>query len=165
MLAIAYSHCRGIGEELRNACKWIGSEKLLCPLLQGLVKRYAPSSNLPFRIYLIFKVRLGDEDALSLLESIITAPQVPIVAIRRSANTLISYAISDKAPVQMSTAHRLLTTIKQRHPAAFNKAADALCEEDKDIKASVEQLIISLSVVRRHAVHQPIFLGAYFTVL
>jgi len=115
--------------------------------------------------YLIFKVRLGDEDALSLLESIITAPQVPIVAIRRSANTLISYAISDKAPVQMSTAHRLLTTIKQRHPAAFNKAADALCEEDKDIKASVEQLIISLSVVRRHAVHQPIFLGAYFTVL
>lgn len=92
-------------------------------------------------------IRLGDENALSLLEDLLTAPQVPTIVIRRSANMLIRCAISEEALPDATSARRLLSIIKQRHPTAFNEAADVLREEDADVEASVEQLIISLSVV------------------
>jgi U3 small nucleolar RNA-associated protein 10 len=93
-------------------------------------------------------IRLADENSISLLEGLITAPQVPIIVIRQSANMLIKCAISEEALPEATSACRLLSIIKQRHPTAFSQAADAVCEEDEDVRASVEQLIISLSVVR-----------------
>jgi U3 small nucleolar RNA-associated protein 10 len=78
---------------------------------------------------------------------------------------LIRCAISEEALPEATSARRLLSIIKQRHPNAFNEAADGLCEEDEDVVASVEQLIISLSVVRYHIMYQPIFLITYLVVL
>ena len=73
-----------------------------------------------------------------------------MIVIRRAANMLMRCTISEEASPEAASARRLLSIIKQRDPTAFNEAADGLCEEDEDLVASVERLIISLSVVRFH---------------
>ena len=92
-------------------------------------------------------IRLEDENVLFLFEGLITAPQVPMMVIQRSVNMLIRCTISEEAIPEAASARRILSTIKQRHPTAFNEAANGICE-DEDLVASVERLIMSLSVVR-----------------
>jgi predicted transcriptional regulator len=65
---------------------------------------------------------------------------------------LINCAISEEGLAE--TACRLLSIIKQRHPSAFNEAADAIGEEDENVKGSVDQLIISLSAVGYRTIYE-----------
>jgi hypothetical protein len=54
---------------------------------------------------------------------------------------------------------RVLSVVQQRNPAALNKAADELCEKmEESIKALVEQLIVSLSVVSPYGLY-PTFIS------
>jgi U3 small nucleolar RNA-associated protein 10 len=71
-----------------------------------------------------------------------------MIVIRRSANMLIRYVISEEALPDSVSARRLLSIIKQRHPTGFNDAVDAIREEDEGVEVSLEQLIISLSMVK-----------------
>jgi hypothetical protein len=76
---------------------------------------------------------------------------------------LINCAISEEGLAE--TACRLLSIIKQRHPSAFNEAADAIGEEDENVKGSVDQLIISLSAVGYRTIYEFILSPAYSVVL
>ena len=46
------------------------------------------------------------------------------------------------------TWRRLLSQLHQRHPKAMQAASQALVEEDEERRDAIEQLILSLSVVR-----------------
>ncbi|GLB44223.1 putative U3 small nucleolar RNA-associated protein 10 [Lyophyllum shimeji] len=120
-----------IDEELRNASLWIGVEKILNPLLPGLIKR------------------LDDERATSLLESILTAPKVPQIVVQRSALRLVGCAVVTDASPAVTSARRLLAIVQQRHPTAFQEAMDAISLEEDVEQETVDQLRISLTVVPR----------------
>jgi predicted transcriptional regulator len=42
----------------------------------------------------------------------------------------------------------MLTTIQQRHPSILQEVAEEVISDAEDVKDAVEQLIISLSMVR-----------------
>ncbi|KAF8064012.1 hypothetical protein FPV67DRAFT_198389 [Lyophyllum atratum] len=117
-----------IDKELRSASLWIGAEKILNPLLPGLIKR------------------LDDDRAVSLLESIVSTPRVPQVVVLRSALQLARSIITADASPPPTSARRLLAIIQQRHPATFQQAMDAVSEEENVEQENVDQLRISLTV-------------------
>ncbi|RDB23790.1 U3 small nucleolar RNA-associated protein 10 [Hypsizygus marmoreus] len=120
---------QNIEQELRSASSWVGSEKLLGPLLPGLVKR------------------LSEEKSLSILDCILASPKVPPVVVQRSSLLLLDTAVTADVPVS-TAARRLLATIQQRYPSAFHLAVDQLSRQNNFDQETVEQLRISLSVVQ-----------------
>ncbi|KAJ3564821.1 hypothetical protein NP233_g8044 [Leucocoprinus birnbaumii] len=119
-----------IQEALRPTVNWAGSEKLLRPLVSGLI------------------ARLPNEHASSLLESVVTTPSVPALVVERAASLLVKGALADD--VETTTAARaLLSIIQQRHPEIFQRMVKVEQAEDGDeeLAQSINQLILSLSVV------------------
>ncbi|KAG5644278.1 hypothetical protein DXG03_008763 [Asterophora parasitica] len=127
----AIIHIQNIEKELRNASRWTGVEKIISPLVPGLIKG------------------LEEERTISLLESIIATPKMPQVVIQRSAILLIRDAVAVDETSSTTAARRLLAIIQQRHPAIFEEAMDAVSEEQNIDQETVDQLRISLAVVQR----------------
>jgi predicted transcriptional regulator len=92
-------------------------------------------------------VRLEDDRASSILEAIITAPKVPTIVVKQSATMLLSISVATEITVASASARRLLSIVQQRYPSALQEAAEVLASQDEALKESVEQLIVSLSVV------------------
>ncbi|KAG6836982.1 hypothetical protein H0H93_016935 [Arthromyces matolae] len=115
-----------IEKELRNASVWIGVEKILNPLIPALVSR------------------LDEDNAVSVLESLIATPKIPQAIIRRLTLTLIRSII---AAGDGTVARRLLSAIQQRHPATFQGSMDAVVQDGEFEQENVDQLRISLAVV------------------
>ncbi|KAF9451337.1 hypothetical protein P691DRAFT_663457 [Macrolepiota fuliginosa MF-IS2] len=118
-----------IEEELQSASGWVGSEKFIRPMLPVLISR------------------LPDGHASVLLESIVSTPAISSSVVGRSASLLIKEALSQENPDGATAARSLLSTIQQRHPDAFQRAALAEQEEDEELKEAIDQLVLSLSLV------------------
>ena len=91
--------------------------------------------------------RLADEPASSLLESIIAISDIPTAVINRCAKNLIDVIIAEEVPASSIVARRLLVTIQQRYPSALSEAMEVFCQQNEAVKDSMDQLLISLSVV------------------
>lgn len=61
---------------------------------------------------------------------------------------LIRCVISEETIPEAPIVGRLLSVIKQRYPDVFSEMADAVSEDGEDVRATVERLIMSLSMVR-----------------
>ncbi|KAG5637085.1 hypothetical protein H0H81_005818 [Sphagnurus paluster] len=117
-----------IEKELRAASVWVGIEKILNPMLPGLI------------------TCLDDNRSLSLLESIIATPKLPQLVIRRGALLLVHSVLTDGTS---PAARQLLAAIQQRHPTAFEDVMTAISADDSIDQDIIDQLRISLSVVQR----------------
>ncbi|KAJ7042839.1 hypothetical protein C8F04DRAFT_1251651 [Mycena alexandri] len=111
-----------IKEELRTAEKWSGIEKFVGPLLTAV---------------------FDDDLTIPFLESVISSPTVPTVVVKRLTTLLLNTVVSDDA--QMG-ARRLLSNIQQRHPLIVPEVADEISRSREDIRESVDNVVISLSV-------------------
>ncbi|KAG6804847.1 hypothetical protein H0H92_002025 [Tricholoma furcatifolium] len=98
--------CRSIENELRYACSWIGAEKILNPLIPGLLRL------------------LNDDAASSILEVLIATPKIPKSFIERVAVHLIQRSVSATSSSEGTKERRLLSVIQQRHPESFQKSMD-----------------------------------------
>ncbi|KAF8966928.1 armadillo-type protein [Flammula alnicola] len=119
-----------IKDELSSGASWVGSEKVLSPLVKGL-------SN-----------RLEDAASTTLLEAIIATPTTPLSVIEILITSLLNIAVKPEAETQsLLISRHLLSLIQQRHPNLLQKSTEALSEDDESVKEAIEQLIISLSTV------------------
>lgn len=98
-------------------------------------------------VLFLHAIRLEDEKALSLLEAIISVPNLPALVINQSASMLLAVSATNKITPASTSARRLLSIIQQRHPLTLQEAAQLLIEQDETLREAVEQLILSLSVV------------------
>jgi U3 small nucleolar RNA-associated protein 10 len=80
-----------------------------------------------------------------MLESIISSPAVHDTVIERATGLLIKEALSQEE--NASTARSLLSAIQQRHPNIFHHASRAEQEGDDELKGTIDQLVLSLSLV------------------
>lgn len=80
-----------------------------------------------------------------MLESIISSPTTHPAVIERTTSLLIKEALSQEEHVP--TARSLLSAIQQRHPDIFHRASHAEQEEDEELKRTIDQLVLSLSLV------------------
>ncbi|KAG6857013.1 hypothetical protein H0H87_010685 [Tephrocybe sp. NHM501043] len=117
--------------ELRNASNWIGVEKIFSPLTHGLLQR------------------LEDDKAVSILEALVAASKIPQVVVQRIGLQLTRLVISEDAPSEATTARRLLASIQQRHPVAFQDVMDTVGQEEGVEQEAIDQLRISLTVVEK----------------
>ncbi|KAJ6630100.1 hypothetical protein B0H10DRAFT_1984968 [Mycena sp. CBHHK59/15] len=123
-----------IKEELRTAEKWTGVEKVASPLLTALCRR------------------LDDDNVPPFMESIIVSPTVPATLVKHLAILLLSKAVADEVPVSdTSCARRLLSQIRQRHPLVIQEVADEISRSHEDMRESIDNMVISLSVVTETA--------------
>jgi len=137
--------CRNIGNDLASAALWSGSERMLCPLVNGLSPRY----NF-FFVTLINSepFRLVDEASVALLEKIIATSAMPSTVIVALTTSLMKDVLNPTSETQIvMTARRLLSLIQPRHPSVLQKVAETLSEADESLIDAVEQLVISLSMV------------------
>ncbi|TFK71529.1 hypothetical protein BDN72DRAFT_432062 [Pluteus cervinus] len=122
-----------IETKLADALRWAGVEKVVCPLLGGLVHR------------------LSEDKSSTILESLISNPNTPSIIISTATTLLISLAINSEVPAtQVATARVLLSLVQQRYPVILQNAGKQLVEdgddEDDEVKEKIEQLTISLSI-------------------
>ncbi|KAG6909155.1 hypothetical protein DXG01_001782 [Tephrocybe rancida] len=118
-----------IEKELRAACNWIGVEKILNPLVRGLLQN------------------LDEDRAVSALEALIATSKIPQAVIRQATAQLIQSILTENVPSEATTARRLLAAIQQRHPVAFQESMDNVTQEEDVEQEIVNQLRISLTVV------------------
>ncbi|KAG6902641.1 hypothetical protein C0995_013766 [Termitomyces sp. Mi166 len=121
-----------IEQELRNASIWIGAEKILNPLIPGLLLR-----------------SLDEDKAVSIIDSLLATPKIPQIVVRRSSLQLIRSVVSTDATSEATTARRLLVVIQQRHPNTFQESMDTIVKEEDVEQEIVDQLRISLTVVEK----------------
>ncbi|KDQ54552.1 hypothetical protein JAAARDRAFT_135194 [Jaapia argillacea MUCL 33604] len=107
---------------------FVGAEKLLVPLLVG------------------FLSRLEVESTYQVLESACTSTKLSPAIVRKLTEVVFHQVVSQDTMVASTLQRRLLSVIKLHHADAFQRAAEALMENDEDAKPAVEQLILSLSV-------------------
>ncbi|KAF8889071.1 hypothetical protein BD779DRAFT_1714897 [Infundibulicybe gibba] len=119
-----------IDKELTDACGWAGIDAFLRPLSRAICRR------------------LNDEVSLSLLETLISAPNVPLVVIGEISTRLLSQSGSVDASETLVPIHRLLSVIQQRFSSTLHQAADALWKADENLKEPLMQLIISLTMAQ-----------------
>ncbi|TFK37695.1 hypothetical protein BDQ12DRAFT_685121 [Crucibulum laeve] len=118
-----------VEDELLLATSWVGCEKLINPLVTALGHR------------------LADDTTTSLLEALLVTSNVPAAIIEHATKSLLKQVLSsDTLASVVLTARRLLSIIHQRYPAILNDVAERESKADASVQASVEQLLISLSV-------------------
>ncbi|KJA17838.1 hypothetical protein HYPSUDRAFT_191636 [Hypholoma sublateritium FD-334 SS-4] len=116
-------------EDLVAESTWVGIEKVLSPLVRGLIQN------------------LQNSTAVTLLEGIISMKLPPHSVIEISTASLLSISIKHDADNQgLLVSRRLLSLIQQVHPEIFGKSVDEVCGQDESVKEAVEQLLISLSM-------------------
>lgn len=98
------------------------------------------------------RLRLGrtsQETACSIIETLISSSHTPTAVIAQLAELLIPAATTSNAPAaEIATARRILSAIQQRHPAILQNSGKRLIENEEGLKDQIEQLMISLSIVR-----------------
>ncbi|KAG5718058.1 U3 small nucleolar RNA-associated protein 10, partial [Termitomyces sp. T112] len=127
----AMLHIPNIEKELRNASVWIGVEKILNPLIPGLISR------------------LDEEKVLSVIDCLLTAPKIPEIFIQRTSLLLIRSVIFTNVTSEATTARRLLAAIQQRHPNTFQESMNAIKQDEDVDQETVDQLRISLTIVEK----------------
>ncbi|KAG6888637.1 hypothetical protein C0992_007989 [Termitomyces sp. T32_za158] len=120
-----------VAKELRTASVWIGAEKILNPLISGLL------------------LQLDEESPVSIIDSLLTTPKIPRIVIQRASLQLVRFVISTDAISEATAARRLLAAIQQRHPVIFQESMDAIIQGDDVEQETVDQLRISLTVVEK----------------
>lgn len=134
-------------EDLVAGSTWIGIEKVLSPLVRGLIQRYVGNVAFSFLSLTSFQ-SLQNSTAVTLLEGIISMTNSPHSVIKISTVNLLSISTKHDADTQtLLVSRRLLYLIQQRHPGIFGKSVDEICEHDESVKEAVEQLLISLTMV------------------
>jgi U3 small nucleolar RNA-associated protein 10 len=98
--------------------------------------------------YLTTFFRLPEDTTLDTLQSLLTSTKVPNAIIHPLAVLLIDAVVSSEETIDTALHRAMLSTIQQRHPTVLQKAAEGVISDDEDLKDAVEQLIISLSMVR-----------------
>ncbi|KAF8901036.1 armadillo-type protein [Gymnopilus junonius] len=116
-------------DELASGSAWLGSERVLSPIVKGLCND------------------LNDSASSTLLEHIIATNTIPPSVIEVLTFTLISAGIKPEEPQTSLTARRLLFLIKQRYPDILQKGVERFEEEEDDLKDAIEQLVMSLSTL------------------
>jgi hypothetical protein len=90
----------------------------------------------------------------SVLNTLASSSDTPTSVLKAITNTLILRALkSDSSPNK--DLHRLLASLQQRHPELVQDVSRSFIEEDEDQQEAIQQLVLSLSVVRR-VIHLPI---------
>jgi hypothetical protein len=92
--------------------------------------------------------RLCDETTFSLVQLLVTSSS-PQVILRQTVTMLMRRILSaqDVSP-DVPSIRQLLSSIHQRHPVVLQKVGESLVLEGDEMKVPVEQLLISLSIVR-----------------
>ncbi|TFK48252.1 hypothetical protein OE88DRAFT_1664727 [Heliocybe sulcata] len=121
---------QNIGSALQEIMKFSGAEKIVNPLMPGLL------------------ARLNDETSRTVLETILTCPEVPDAVIHGALHLLVDAVLDSEDAAHMNEHRRMLTLIQQRYPEILQKTAEKIIAEDEDAKEAVEQLILSLSIVQ-----------------
>lgn len=86
----------------------------------------------------------------AILEFLIATPNIPNVLVHRIATLLFERAISSaESASDLIKVRLLLVNIQQRHSSIFHTVADEICNHNEDMKGQVEQLIITISMVRQ----------------
>ncbi|ESK96722.1 u3 small nucleolar RNA-associated protein 10 [Moniliophthora roreri MCA 2997] len=117
---------KNINQEIREALGWEGSEKLIIPLLSGLVRR------------------LKDASAIEFAEILISTLSVHQIILHRLTALLLEQAVAAE-PSELPK--QLLHDILQRHPAVYRAVVDEFSQkEDETLKISIEQLTITLTM-------------------
>ncbi|KAF9526013.1 hypothetical protein CPB83DRAFT_877003 [Crepidotus variabilis] len=139
---------QNIERQLVSSSSWRGSEKMLRPLIHGLV------------------TRLHDQTSQALLETFISATNLPNVLVEDLTTRLLEFAVQPEPAAEfILAARRLLSLIHQRFPEVLRLAADALVEEDDSMKDTVEQLTFSLNTVNLVGLLKPSTTAADFIIL
>ena len=86
---------------------------------------------------------------MTLLEEFIATSTMPSAVIVALTTSLMTNVLNPTSETQIiMTARRLLSLIQPRHPLVLQKVAKTLSEANEAVNDTVEQLIISLSMVR-----------------
>jgi len=117
---------------LNEILGWSGSEKLLVPLLVNLVSRISES--------LIYE----------FVTFVLASPNTPPVILVPTARTLLRNSISEEHPSNHEKSKTLLSQLRQRYPDILESVSRELTQEDEEVKEKVEQIILSLSLVRHY---------------
>ncbi|KZT03292.1 uncharacterized protein LAESUDRAFT_744673 [Laetiporus sulphureus 93-53] len=125
-----FTHKADMPAELREALAWVGSEKVLLPLVTGLVSQ------------------LSREPAVDLLTSTLALTELPNSISRHAAELLLRDLINaeDPAAPDVLTARSLLSQLKQRHAEVVQQACEEALKQDEGKREVIEQLAISLSM-------------------
>jgi hypothetical protein len=96
-----------------------------------------------------FCLRLRKDESQVFLESVIATPALPPAIIDSLSSQLIKIAVkSEDETDKHIVARRLLSLIHQRYPHSLRSAANLLSNEDESLKEALDQLVITLSIVR-----------------
>ncbi|TFK83295.1 hypothetical protein K466DRAFT_498737 [Polyporus arcularius HHB13444] len=118
-----------VDDELTGAMAWMGAERFMSPLVNGLL------------------ARIDNLAASAILESLLTSQTLLPGVARSAASTLIRQLTEgDIAAESASESRSLLSQLHQRHPDAVQSASRAIIDEDDGRREGVEQLILSISL-------------------
>ncbi|KAF9480276.1 hypothetical protein BDN70DRAFT_905831 [Pholiota conissans] len=116
-------------DNLMLISSYSGSEKILMPLVRGLIKD------------------LQNTNCVDIIESIIAISATPISVVQDLTTSLLAIGTNPQAEKEnLLASRRLLSLIQQRHPTLLQKVANNLSEDDESLTEAVEQLLISLSM-------------------
>ena len=91
---------------------------------------------------------LEESTGFSLLNALASSSNTPTSVLKTITNSLIHRALkSDSSPKR--DLHHLLGSLQQRHPELVQDVSRSFIEEDEDQEEAIQQLVLSLSVVRR----------------
>ena len=126
----------------------MGIEKFVCPLLSKLGQRYEGFLFLSMIQLSVVLSRLSTGAVPSLLQSLMTAKNVPEIIIQHTSGLLIKQIIhTQDSSIDLSETRQLLSAIQQRHPSVLRKVGHELVLEQEGSTDTIEQLIVSLSMV------------------
>ncbi|OBZ74951.1 U3 small nucleolar RNA-associated protein 10 [Grifola frondosa] len=121
---------RNVDDECKQGMAWVGAEKFLNPLTNGLISR------------------LTDDGAVALLTSILTCSEVPSVVLRHAASKLLQLLMNDIAAdsAESMVARRLLSQLHQRHLRVVQQICEDAVKDDDSRREIIEQLVLSLAL-------------------
>ncbi|KAI0920552.1 hypothetical protein AcV5_010550 [Taiwanofungus camphoratus] len=120
----------GIDEELKDGLAWVGAEKLIGPLVNGLI------------------ARLTDEAAFKLLSNILSYAKIPSDIVRHATSMLLGLLIESEAVANdsLASARKLLSNIQQHHMRIMQLVYDDIIQQNEDKREAVGQIVLSLSM-------------------
>ncbi|CCM00706.1 uncharacterized protein FIBRA_02746 [Fibroporia radiculosa] len=119
-----------IDVELEESLDWVGSDKLLNPLMAGLMIQFAK------------------ERSVRLFASILAFKNISTSTIRRSVSLLLDKLIEkdDESTPVILEAKKLLSTLQQRHSQTIQSVCSEAINQDESKRDAIEQLVLSISI-------------------
>ncbi|KAI0063355.1 ARM repeat-containing protein [Artomyces pyxidatus] len=114
---------------LLPAVSWLGSEKLVVPLVTELIGR------------------LEEDEPSSMLTSLVVGSDTYRPVLQHIATLLLRNVVANPSS-PMTNSRQLLSAIHQRHPDVLQDIGQGLSETEDAVQDTVEQLLLSLSVTR-----------------